>query len=440
MDNRIRKLVKGKKDSREYVLYWMQASVRTKENLALNYAIEKANEYNLPVVVYFRLVGNYPEANLRHYQFLIEGLKEVHKELTELGIKFVVDQSNNWDKLGQLAEKAQMLVDDRGYLKIQRQWYKEVKNLVDCPYHQIEDNVVVPVEMASNKEEYAAWTLRKKINPEIGNWLKLNLSRPEIRHRIDNLPKFEVDIDKLNLDTSITPVKTFIGGTKNAKRLFKDFFENKIDKYNELRNHPELDYQSQMSPYLHFGQISPIWLAKQVWQTNSPGKEDFWEELIIRRELAINFVYYNPDYNNFNCLPDWAKKTLDKHAKDKRPVIYSRSQLENAKTNDKYWNAAQMEMVKTGKMHNYMRMYWGKKILEWTKTPEKDFQICLDLNNKYELDGRDPNSYAGVAWIFGKHDRPWQERPIFGTTRYMTSSGLERKFDMEMYVDKVGKS
>ncbi len=436
MNNRIRELVEGEKSEGELVLYWMQASARAEENLALNYAIEKANEYNLPVVVYFRLVDDYPEANFRHYQFLIQGLKEVHQKLTELGIKFVIDRSNNWNKLGQLAEKARILVGDRGYLKIQRQWYKEVKELVKCPYHQVEGNVVVPVETASGKEEYAAWTLRKKIKPEIGDWLKVDLSRPKLKHRNEKLPEFNLDINKLDLDAGIPPADNFIGGTDEAKELFKDFLKNKLDKYADLRNHPELDYQSEMSPYLHFGQISPIWLAKQVWQTDSPGKEDFLEELIIRRELAINFVYYNPDYDNYDCLPGWAKKTLNKHADDDRPVVYSRKELEKAETEDKYWNAAQMEMVKTGKMHNYMRMYWGKKILEWTENPKEAFKTCLYLNNKYELDGRDPNSFAGVAWIFGKHDRPWQERPIYGTTRYMTSSGLERKYEMEKYVEK----
>jgi deoxyribodipyrimidine photo-lyase len=163
----------------------------------------------------------------------------------------------------------------------------------------------------------------------------------------------------------------------------------------------------------------------------------YLEQLIVRRELAFNFVYYTDDYDQFTCLPEWARKTLDHHAGDKRNPVYSRKALETAQTHDPYWNAAMMEMKHTGYMHNYMRMYWGKKILEWTRDPEQAFKTALAINNEYFLDGRDPNSYAGVAWIFGKHDRPWPERPIFGKVRYMAASGLERKCDIQAYVGKV---
>jgi deoxyribodipyrimidine photo-lyase len=189
-----------------------------------------------------------------------------------------------------------------------------------------------------------------------------------------------------------------------------------------------------MSPYLHFGQISPLYIALKVSKTRSLGAEAFFEELIIRRELSMNFVFYNEKYDSFKSIPDWAKKTLRAHQKDRRPYLYSPKELENAGTHDPYWNAAQKEMVITGKMHGYMRMYWGKKILEWSKTPEEAFKVALYLNNKYELDGRDPNGFIGVAWCFGKHDRPWGERAIFGNVRYMNDKGLKRKFDADKYV------
>ncbi len=192
-----------------------------------------------------------------------------------------------------------------------------------------------------------------------------------------------------------------------------------------------------MSPYLHFGQISPLHIALEVLKTKSPGKSAYLEELIIRRELAVNFVYYNREYDNLKCLPDWAYNTLMEHRKDKREYIYSLEEFENAETHDPYWNAAQLEMVHSGKMQGYMRMYWGKKILEWAQNPEKAYQIALKLNNRYELDGRDPNGYAGVAWCFGKHDRAWKEREIFGKVRYMNDHGLRRKFKMDSYVDVV---
>jgi deoxyribodipyrimidine photo-lyase len=198
-----------------------------------------------------------------------------------------------------------------------------------------------------------------------------------------------------------------------------------------------MEFTSGLSPYLHFGQISPLFVALEVKKSGKKGKEDFLEELIVRRELAVNFVHYNSAYDSFNCLPQWAKATLHAHLEDKREYAYSLKDLENAKTHDPYWNAAQEEMRISGKMHGYMRMYWGKKILEWTRSPEEAFRRALYLNNKYNIDGRDPNGFAGVAWCFGKHDRPWKERQIFGKVRYMSSHGLERKFEIEKYVRKI---
>ena len=194
-----------------------------------------------------------------------------------------------------------------------------------------------------------------------------------------------------------------------------------------------------MSPYLHFGQISPLYIALKVLKSDSPGKAAYLEELIVRRELSHNFVFYNHKYDRFDFLPHWARNTLTFHSRDKREYVYSLKEFENAETHDVYWNAAQMEMVITGKMHGYMRMYWCKKILEWSKNPKEGYRIALYLNNKYELDGRDPNGFAGVAWCFGKHDRAWGERTIFGKIRYMNDAGLKRKFDPERYVEKVNQ-
>ena len=194
-----------------------------------------------------------------------------------------------------------------------------------------------------------------------------------------------------------------------------------------------------MSPYLHYGQISPVTLYNKVIQNRKFAESvaTFIEEVIIRRELSMNFVYYNQDYDNYNGLPQWAKISLDKHRSDDRPIVYTVEQLESAKTHDCYWNAAQTELLLTGKMHGYMRMYWGKKVIEWSKTPQSAFEWLVCINNKYSLDGRDPNGFVGVVWCFGLHDRPWKERPIFGMIRYMNDKGLERKFDMSMYIDKV---
>jgi deoxyribodipyrimidine photo-lyase len=215
--------------------------------------------------------------------------------------------------------------------------------------------------------------------------------------------------------------------------------EGKLDRFPELRNDPTLDYLSHMSPYLHFGQISPLFIALKVKETKSPGIEAFLEELIIRKELSMNFVFYNESYDSYEAIPEWARKSLRSHQKDKRKYLYHLEELEQVKTHDPYWNAAQREMVVKGKMHGYMRMYWGKKIIEWSKTPEEGFRAALYLNNKYELDGRDPNGFTGIAWCFGKHDRPWGERPIFGNVRYMNDKGLKRKFDVGEYVKMMNK-
>jgi len=249
-----------------------------------------------------------------------------------------------------------------------------------------------------------------------------------------SLDSVEKTLSSLNIDKSVAKARSFRGGTSEAGRLLDVFIERKLDKYAELRNDPNENCLSGLSPYLHFGQISPLYVALRVLETRSRNDAAFLEELIVRRELSFNFVHYNREYSAFDSLPTWAKKTLHEHEADPRPSSYSLEQLESAETHDPCWNAAQMEMMVEGKMHGYMRMYWGKKILEWTRSPREAYEIALYLNNKYELDGRDPNSYAGVAWCFGKHDRPWRERPAFGTVRYMNDRGLMRKFDVGRYV------
>jgi deoxyribodipyrimidine photo-lyase len=241
----------------------------------------------------------------------------------------------------------------------------------------------------------------------------------------------------LRLDPSPAPVRHHTGGTGRARSRFARFISGDLDHFADRRNDPAVDRLSGMSPYLHFGQISPLYLALQVSGTGSPGKEAFLEELIIRRELSMNFVLYNRDYDRYRGLPGWARKTLQVHRQDPRPAVYSRAALEAAETHDPYWNAAQREMLLTGKMHGYMRMYWGKKILEWSRSPQTAFRTALYLNNTYELDGRDPNGFAGVAWCFGKHDRPWGERAVFGNVRYMNDRGLRRKFDIDRYVTRI---
>jgi deoxyribodipyrimidine photo-lyase len=310
---------------------------------------------------------------------------------------------------------------------------------------QIESDVIVPVETASPKEEYAAATFRPKISRYVPRFLrpmrKTKLKHPSLhlRFRTIALDSIEPTLARLHIDRTVGRVKTFRGGTSRAKRLLKQFIRNKLSTFPELRNDPTRNNLSCMSPYLHFGQISPLYIALEVKKSGASGAPAYLEELIVRRELSMNFVYYNKKYDTIACLPAWVKKNLRKHRKDKRKYVYTRTQFENAQTHDPYWNAAQKQMIITGKMHGYMRMYWGKKIIEWTNKPETAYATACYLNNKYEIDGRDPNGFTGVAWCFGKHDRPWRERPIFGTIRYMNADGLRRKFDADAYVHKVNR-
>lgn len=312
---------------------------------------------------------------------------------------------------------------------------------------QVESDVLVPVEVVSGKAEYGARTIRPKIHRHLKDYLVpfqagvVKTSSLEIKKRGLDLTSLDAVIDKLTLDRSVGPVTQFFrGGTASAKEVVSEFIKNRFHRYGENRNQPQTDDISQMSPYLHFGQISPLYLALQIKAAvgrPEEAKAAYLEELIVRRELAMNFVQYTPNYDTYACLPPWAQKTLAQHQGDPREYRYNRNQLEAAQTHDVYWNAAMREMKATGFMHSYMRMYWGKKIIEWSESPEEAFQRTLALNNKYFLDGRDPNSYAGVAWIFGLHDRAWFEPPIFGKVRYMAVSGLERKCDIRGYVQKV---
>jgi deoxyribodipyrimidine photo-lyase len=443
---RIQILNQGEVQSGEYVLYWMQQSQRAEHNHALEYAVQQANTLQKPLLVGFGLMDDYPEANLRHYTFMLEGLQEVQTALAERGIKLVVRQGAPDTVALHLGQKASMIVTDRGYLRPQKQWRDRVAQAASCPVIQVEGDVVVPVELVSNKAEYAARTIRPKIHKHLDQFLielqPTPLEQGSLNLGVEGLELSNLDsvVDNLALDGSVQPVSHhFRGGTSEAKRVLQNFIHNRFATYTQNRNQPQTSDVSHMSKYLHFGQISPVYLALQIRgaAVSAENRDSYLEELIVRRELPMNFVHYTPDYDAYSCIPAWAKQTLADHRDDDRPYQYSSSELEAAATHDPYWNAAMKEMKYTGYMHNYMRMYWGKKILEWCSTPEEAHRTVLALNNKYFLDGRDANSFANVAWIFGVHDRGWTERAIFGKIRYMSAGGLERKADPKAYIQKV---
>ncbi len=440
---RIRALNQKRGNGGRYVLYWMQASQRTEFNHALEHGIATANMLDKPLIVYFGITDDFPDANERHYHFMLEGLREVRESLRSKGILLVVRYESPEIGILKLSEESSLVVIDRGYLKIQKRWRDYVAQRSSCPVIQVESDAVVPVEVASPKEEYSAATFRPKIKRKLSDYL-VNMTEQSLQKSSLQLEFESLDIEStteviahLNIDRSVKQVTYYRGGTSQAKKHLEEFLGSKLDQYPKMRNDPNADCLSQMSPYLHFGQISPLYIALKVLEAHSAAGDEYLEELIVRRELSLNFAYYNQNYDNMNCIPTWAKNTLTKHEKDIRTYLYTREDLETGRTHDPYWNAAQKEMVSTGKMHGYMRMYWGKKILEWSRSPQEAFTTALYLNNKYELDGRDPNGFAGVAWCFGKHDRPWAERNVFGNIRYMSADGLRHKFDAENYAKRV---
>ncbi len=426
----------------EYVVYWMQNAMRVEYNHALNYAVKRANLLGKPLLVIFVINLKYPEATTRHYKFMLEGLSEVRQELKDKNIKISFLIGDALDCVLDVCEKASFLVAEKGYLKHEIEIRKKLSSKVNIPMFEVETNVIVPVEEVSNKEEYAAYTIRPKINKLISYYAleleSFEINKDSLNLKVSNEIEFNVeDIMKLLSVFEDKYSSEFKGGISEARRYLDDFIKNKLNFYEEKRNDPSLDYQSNMSMYLHFGQISPLEIYLKT--KDEKNSDHYIEELVVRRELSYNFVYYNKNYDNYRSLPNWALETLEDHSRDNRKYIYTLEELENFNTHDTYWNACQKQMVTTGKMHGYMRMYWGKKVIEWSNDYKEAYKVLIYLNNKYNIDGRGPNAYAGVAWCFGKHDRPWFEREIFGKVRYMNENGLKRKFDMESYLKKIGE-
>ena len=427
------------------VVYWMQRSMRILDNPALDRAIAAANLLGLPTVVYFQVIPNYPNANLRHYHFMAQGLLDVAEDAAERGVGFIVRRTPA--SLEAFLEEAQaaLLVGDENPCREPERWRKTLAKRLKIPYWTVDADVVVPSRVF-DRSFYLLHHFRPHLKKELPNFL-LEAAKAKPLHpwkpwkAFDSYP-LECDITEgfTALDRSITLVDSFTGGTHAAAKRLRDFVNLELLHYEEKRNHPEVKGTSRLSPWLHFGNIGPLTVALAAQEAVRQGKasaiacEKFLDELIGWRELAVLFVRHNPHYDSWECAEPWARKTLVQHAGDARPYRYSIQQLERAETDDDLWNAAQREMVDTGWMHGYMRMYWGKKILEWAPDPATAFDWAVLLNDRYQLDGRDPNSYAGIAWaIVGKHDRPWFDRPVFGLVRTMTGASTAKKFDARLY-------
>lgn len=428
------------------VIYWMSRDQRVRHNWALLFASRLSQESDQPLIVTFNLVPSYPEATSRHYDFMLKGLMEVEKKLETLNIPFVVLFGNPASALPRFIEscKGGAVVADFSPLKISRTWKKKVLERTSVPFYEVDAHNIVPCRSASDKLEFSARTIRSKIKNRLGTFLKdFAELKPQPAERKTALPSTDWKKlrEKLRIDNTAAAVSWIDPGEDAAQKMLLEFIEKRLNIYAQQRNDPNAHAVSNLSPYLHFGQISAQHVALEVQKSSAlqTSKDTFLEELVIRRELADNYCLYNEHYDSLTGIHPWAKATLDQHRNDPRDYLYSNDDFEAASTHDPLWNAAQREMRTTGKMHGYLRMYWAKKILEWTPDPETAFEIAIHLNDKYSLDGRDPNGFTGVAWsIGGVHDRAWFERPVFGKIRYMNYNGCLRKFNVDKYINSQG--
>jgi deoxyribodipyrimidine photo-lyase len=422
------------------VLYWMSRDQRIHDNWALLAAMEFAREKKLPIVIVFNLNNNFLNAGARQFRFMIKGLEEVYHTASDYNIPFYLLEGDPEESIYTFIKdiNASVMYTDFDPLKIKLNWLDSVIEQIDIPVYQTDAHNIVPAFLVSGKQEFSAAHFRRKLYPLLPEFNDeypplYKLERTEFSR--DAIP----DFNKLILKYTSPPyeVDWIKPGPSEAYDALNNFLNGSIHNYDK-RNDPNSKAVSGLSPYLHFGHLSAqrILLNLQKMEKKSNSEVSFLDELIVRRELSDNYCFYNKDYDNFNGFPQWGKDTMNKHRSDEREFVYSLDELENGLTHDELWNASQLEMVRRGKMHGYMRMYWCKKILEWTASPEEAQRMAIFLNDKYELDGRDPNGYAGIAWsIGGLHDRPFAERPVFGRVRYMNYNGCKRKFDVEKYIN-----
>jgi deoxyribodipyrimidine photo-lyase len=424
----------------------MQRALRIVDNPALDIVIQAANLLALPVIIYFQVIPNYPNANLRHYHFLQQALRDTAEDAAAHDLTFIVRRSPS--KLEAFLEEVQaaLLVGDENPCREPERWRAVLAKKLKLPYWTVDADVVVPSRVFG-RSYVLLHHFRPHLKAQLPKFLvaptklkPLHAFKPRKALAAFNLAD-DITAGFTKLDRSIAPVDCFTGGTHAALARLKQFANHELKDYEETRNHPETAGTSRLSPYLHFGNIGPLTIADAVNKAVAAGKatqavaDRYLEQLIGWRELAILFVRHEPNYNNWECAAPWARKTLIEHTGDPRPHRYTLPQLERAETADDLWNAAQRQMVTTGWMHNYMRMYWAKKILEWSPDPARAFDWAVLLNDRYQLDGRDPNGYAGIAWaIVGKLDRPWFNRPVFGLVRPMTGASISRKFDAQSYI------
>jgi deoxyribodipyrimidine photo-lyase len=435
-----------------YVLYWAQMNRRVESNHALARAVDMANEWNLPVLFYEGLTCTYPQANDRLHTFVLEGVPGTARRLRALGIGYVFHmrrrRSDPNNALYRLAAEAAALVTDDYPVFVARDHNRSVPSRLAIPYYAVDSSCIVPMNHFT-KQEYAAYTIRPKINKVLDACLQPVVPLRVKRRFSGPLPDLHTDVSAANIaelvgtceiDHSVAPSTEIRGGRDEAECRLRHFLEHNLRRYPRFSREPSAQATSALSPYLHFGHISSLEVALAVREHAAEHKliaDEFLEQLIVRRELAFNFARFSPSHDSLSALPGWARATLAKHDCDPRDPVYTRQQFERAATHDALWNATQTELLTRGVIHGYYRMYWGKKIMEWSATHEDALATMIHLHDRYALDGRDPNTYTNILWCFGLHDRPWSERPIFGMTRYMTLDGMRRKTAVDAYIGEV---
>lgn len=447
LDPRRNFLIQAGEAGRGPVVYWMSREQRFHDNWGLLVAQDRAMVRGVPLVIAFTLVDSFSGATLRQYHMMLEGVEHVAQAAREYGVGFVVLQGNPASELGQFlaSTDAAELICDFDPLRIKRQWLHDLCQQCQLPITEVDGHNIVPCRIVSPKREYGAYTLRPKLRRLLDEFLTDFPAMKQHPYRWSNdqvLFNGQEQLRLLSLDRSVSPVSGVEGGEDAAQYALENFLDARLERYDANRNNPLLDGQSGLSPWLHFGQLSPQRVALQVRSLvqHYPASVDaFLEELVVRRELSDNFCHHCHRYDTIDAAPDWSRTTIEAHRHDPRFPCYDRQTFESFQTADRLWNAAQRQLVESGRMHGYLRMYWAKKILEWSPTPENAIEIAVYLNDRYALDGRDPNGYAGIAWsLLGVHDRAWGRRPVFGTIRFMSFDGCRRKFDVAAFCARWG--
>ncbi|KAL5275512.1 phr family protein [Megaselia abdita] len=431
------------------ILYWMNRDQRVQDNWAFLFAQKLALKNRVPLHVCFCLLPKLADATFRHFKFLIDGLKDVEEECKSLNINFLLLLGSPEEKIPQYVKDEHIggVICDLSPLRLQKEWVENLKSSLqkDVTFVQVDAHNIVPIWEASEKKEYSARTIRNKINSKLSEYL--TDFPPVIKHPHEykgeiNKIDWNQALDSLECDRSVTEVAWAHPGYQNGCKVLYEFCDARLKLFADQRNDPNEMVVSNLSPWFNFGQLScqrAVLYVKTFSKKYSKSVESFCEEAIVRRELADNFCFYEENYNNISGLHEWARKTLNDHRKDKRSPFYTENELEEAKTYDDLWNSAQIQLVNEGKMHGFLRMYWAKKILEWAESPEEALRIAIHLNDKFSLDGNDPNGYVGCMWsIGGIHDQGWAERSIFGKIRFMNYQGCKRKFDVPAFVRRYG--